>query len=158
MRPTTLGRVHTGGAATIGRTARLVLLACTLLCLAAMHTIGHGGVSHSAHHSEPQLTMTHQLLLMDEPAPGESDGCAGDGCARAAALPGSAHGGMGGWDVCVAVLSALAIAVLLAALLLIAVTGRFPPLFGGDRRRRTPRGPPLLPFGLTLATVSVLRT
>jgi hypothetical protein len=123
-----------------------------------MHTIGHGGVSHSAHHSEPQLTVTHQLLLMDEPAPGESDGCAGDGCARAAALPGSAPGGMGGWDVCVAVLSALAIAVLLAALLLIAVAGRFPPLFGRDPRRRTPRGPPLLPFGLTLATVSVLRT
>jgi len=64
---------------------------------------------------------------------------------------------MGSWDLCVAVLSAFAIALLLAALLLIAVTGRFPPRCDGQRRA-SPRAPPILPFGLTLATVSVLRT
>jgi hypothetical protein len=68
----------------------------------------------------------------------------------------SGDGGMGGWELCVAVLSAFAVAIMLAALLIAAVTGRFAPP-AGRRRGIVARGPPERPFGLTLATVSVLR-
>jgi hypothetical protein len=141
----------------IGRIARLVLLGCTLFGLAAMHTVGHGGMTHAAHHSESQPS-THQFSTMPAFAPASSDGCAGDGCVHPAALPGGGGAQMDRWGLCVAVLSAFAIAILLAGLLLSAVTGRFPPRFGGDRRRQAPRAPPILPLSLALATVSVLRT
>lgn len=142
--------MHTGREAVIGRTARLVLLLCTLFGLAAMHTIGHGGVDHASHHEQSQAVAAGVTLAMSSAAP---DGC----CSHAAELP-MRGGGMGSWDLCVAVLSAFAVAVLLAALLLIAVGGRRPPRSARDPSRWTPRAPPVLPFGLTLATVSVLRT
>jgi hypothetical protein len=132
----------------IGRIARLALLACTLFGLAAMHTIGHSGMAHAA---QP----THQFSTT--PALGPSDDCAGDGCVHPAALPGGGGAQMDRWGLCVAVLSAFAIAILLAGLLLTA-TGRFPLRSGDDRRRSAPRAPPTLPLSLTLATASVLRT
>ena len=140
----------------IGRIARLVLLGCTLFGLAAMHTIGHSGMSHADHHSETRSTAAHQPAAMLAFTPAESDGCAGDGCIHAAALP-TSNAQMNRWDLCVAVLSTLAIAVLLIALLLSAVTGRFPPRFDNGWSRPAPRAPPFLAWGLTLATVSVLR-
>jgi hypothetical protein len=152
------GRVQIGGTAMIGRIARLVLLACTLFGLAAMHTIGHGAMTHAGHHHETHATGTHQRSMMPAFTPAESDGCAGDGCAHTAAMPDGSGSRMNPWDLCVAILSGSAIAVLLAGLLLIAVTGRFPPRSGGGRLRRAPWVPPILPLGLTLATVSVLRT
>lgn len=139
-----------------------MLLVGTLFGLAAMHTIGHSAITHAGHGRGAQPSSTRQFstipaitATVSAVTQSQSDGCAGDGCLHAAALPDG--GQMGYWDLCVAVLSAFAIAMLLAALLLIAVTGRFPPRSGG-RRRFSPRGPPILPFGLTLATVSVLRT
>ena len=158
--------MHRRRAAVVGRVARLVLLACTLLGLAAMHTIGHSAAGHRAgHHDEvghPPIHAAEILGVMAQAAGGAedllagSDGCAGDGCVHAALMP-SGDGGMGGWELCVAVLSAFAVAVLLAALLLAAVTGRFAPPAGRRRGITAPRGPPVQPFGLTLATVSVLR-
>ena len=142
---------------TIGRIARLVLLACTLFGLAAMHTIGHSGMTHAGHHHEDQPASAHQVSTMPAFTAAQSDGCAGDGCVHAVVLP-EGGGQMDPWDLCVAVLSGLALALLLAGLLLLAVTGRFPPLFGGGRRRRRPWAASILPFGLAVATVSVLRT
>jgi Family of unknown function (DUF6153) len=149
--------VQTGRTATIGWIARLVLLGCTLFGLAAMHTIGHGGMIHADHHGEIVTAAGHQSPGTLRFASAESDGCAGDGCLHVAALP-SNGGQMDRWDLCVAVLNALPIALLLVALLLAAVTGRFPPhLRNGDRRPGL-RAPPIAAWGLTLATVSVLRT
>jgi len=150
--------VQTGETTTIGRIARLVLLACTLFGLAAMHTIGHSGMTHTGHHHEDQPASAHQVSTMPAFTAAQSDGCAEDGCVHAAALPEGGGGQMDPWDLCLAVLSGFAVALLLAGLLLLAVTGRFPPLFGGGRRHRRPWAPSTLPFGLTVATVSVLRT
>ncbi|RSM45643.1 hypothetical protein DMB66_50685 [Actinoplanes sp. ATCC 53533] len=144
------GRVL-GGVAVSGRIARLVLLACTLFGLAAMHTIGHGGGGHAAHHDEPRAAAVGMALTVGDTA---SDGCE---CDHTATQP-IGSSGMSGWGLCVAVLGALAVAVLLAALLLGAVTGRHPLRTARGPCRRAPRAPPVLPFGLTLATVSVLRT
>jgi len=143
------GRVL-GDVAVSGRVARLVLLACTLFGLAAMHTIGHGGVDHVGHHDEPRAVAVGMAFAVGDAA---SDGCE---CDHAAMQP-LGGSGMSGWGLCVAVLGALAVAVLLAALLLRAVTGRHP-LRAARDPGRAPRAPPVLPFGLTLATVSVLRT
>jgi hypothetical protein len=144
------GRVQTGGTAMIGRIARFVLLACTLFGLAAMHTIGHGTMSSAHHHEAPSVAM-HQLSAMPAFTPADSDGCAAGGCLHAAVLPDSG-GPMDLRDLCVAVLNAFAVAMLLAA-----VTGRLPP-GSGDGRRPALRLPPIPPWGLTVVTVSVLRT
>jgi len=141
--------VHTDVAAIGGRVARLVLLACTLFGLAAMHTLGHG----ATHHGEPAAAVT----LFSVATPAAPHDCGADGCDRAAAARMPGHG-MNGWDLCVAVLSAFAIAALVAALLLTAAASRSARRPPGDPGRRSPRAPPTLSFGLTLATVSVLRT
>ena len=151
-------RVHTGSAAIGRRIARLVLLACTLFGLAAMHTIGHGAVDHAGHHREPSAAVTLALFAIDDVAPSASHDCVADGCGQAAARHGSGGHGMGIAELCVAVLGALAVAVLLAALLLTMITGRSPPRAPRCQERKASRAPPVLPFGLTLAAVSVLRT
>jgi FlaG/FlaF family flagellin (archaellin) len=213
------GRVQSGAVAG-GRIARLLLLACTLFGLAAMHTIGHGGVDHVSHHDEPQAAVgdtvsvaasssltpvvaaggrktvdpmagavvampvvaaaarTPVAAVVDPMAaavgsmpvavtagrtPVAADAApmlvAADGCdCGHGAMQPLGGGGMAGWGLCVAVLGALAVALLLAALLLAALTGRYPPRQARAPGRTAPRAPPVLPFGLTLATVSVLRT
>jgi hypothetical protein len=125
-----------------------MLLVCTLVGLAAMHSLGHAGAMQTA----AMLTEGHHSAAM---AAGD---CAGDGCVQAAAAP---HGGgedMAGWDVCLAVVGGVVVAGLLAAALL-AGAGRYDvatALFGW--RRLGPRAPPApLRVGLALATVSVLR-
>jgi hypothetical protein len=157
--------VQSGATARIGRIARLVLLACTLFGLAAMHTIGHSGMAHADHHRDAGSAGSRQIVTLaiiaagvSSMSPGDSDGCAGDGCMHQAAMSAGGDGQMDRWGLCVAILTALAIGVLLVALLLRAAAGRSPPRSGRDRRRTLPRAPPWLPVGLTLATVSVLRT
>ncbi len=132
--------------------ARLLLLACTLLGLAAMHTIGHGlMVGHSSHTAHTQTTMAVASLT-------GHDGCAGDGCTSMTALADRTGGhGMSPWELCVAILTAFTVAVLLAVLLLRARTGRSPAPGSESGHARTPRAPPLLLMGLTLARVSVQR-
>jgi hypothetical protein len=161
-----VGRMRRDRAAVVGRVARLVLLACTLLGLAAMHTIGHSAVGHGADRqaaghmpvdAEQTLEAMAQTVASAAASFAESDRCAGDGCAHATLMP-TGMSGMGNWELCVAVLTAFAAAIVLAALLLAAATGRFPPPLCRRPAVTAPRGPPVSPFGLTLATVSVLRT
>lgn len=132
--------------------ARLLLLACVLLGLAAMHTIGHGlMVGHSSHAAHAQTTMAVASLT-------GHDGCAGDGCTAMTALADQTGGhGMSPWELCVAILTAFAVAVLLAALLLRARTGRSPAPGAESGYPQTPSAPPRLLMGLTLAKVSVQR-
>jgi hypothetical protein len=159
------GRVQSGATARIGRIARLVLLACTLFGLAVMHTIGHSGMAHADHHHDAASADSRQIVTLAAVAAGESsmtpadsDGCAADGCMHQAAMSAGDGGQMDRWGLCVAIMTAFVIAVLLVALLLSAVAGRSPPRSGRDRRRTLPRAPPWPRVGLTLATVSVLRT
>jgi hypothetical protein len=85
--------------------------------------------------------------------------CPGDGCTRLSD-PGRGGGAdMAGWSVCLAVVAGFAVTLLLAAAVA-ALTRRddSAPLLVG-RAGGGPRAPPgLLPVGLTLATMSVLRT
>jgi hypothetical protein len=148
--------------------ARLVLLACTLFGLAAMHTIGHNAAGHGAGHnddhaeSQPAAATEHvvamaQVALNAVVPVVEPGGCAGDRCTPTALVAHGTSGGMSGWGLCVAVLSSFAIAVLLFALLLTRASGRFRlwEMSGGPAR--SPRGPPGRSFGLSVAAVSVLR-
>ena len=150
-----LCRVQTA-VATIGRIARLVVLACTLLGLTALHTIGHAAVTGG---DRPAVTVSapEPGLVFVVAAPRDTDGCGDDGCTHESVLPGGAHDTSQRWDVCVAVLSVLAIGVLLVALLRIAALGRDPT----PARRRPPRTSRISrtpAFGLALTTIAVART
>jgi hypothetical protein len=132
-----------------GRLARWLLLACTLVGLTAMHSLGHGGGMHAV----AMLADRHDA----EATVAMADGCACDGCGHPAALPAEGDD-MTGWSVCLAVVGGFA-ALALLALAVAALTRR-----GGlagvlvDRLAAGPRAPPgRLPVGLALATVSVLR-
>jgi hypothetical protein len=105
-----------------------MLLASTLLALAAMHTVGHTGMQMNA--GVLVMPGSTATLVSRHVAPSEAvqavvaavmGGCADDGCADP-----SHHGGgpMSGWSICLAVLSGVAVIVLLAALLRRATTGR----------------------------------
>lgn len=137
-----------------GRTARLVLLLTTLIGLAAMHTLGHHGPHLGADHHRG-----HPAAMAPDPAIAVADGlmCAGDGCGVILTAPMSGGHGPGGWDVCVAVLVAFAV-LLLAATVLRARRAGATAHRGGPSSAARPRGPPTGRVGLTLATVSVLRT
>ncbi|WP_326564479.1 hypothetical protein [Micromonospora peucetia] len=160
---------------TAARGARLLLLFCTLLGLAAMHTIGHD--SHPAGHSaEPSA----HAVAGPGPHPDGADaamppqhdtalayvvvatfqavaGCAGD-CVPDRLLPfGGAGGELPGWGVCLAVLGAFVVTLLAAALLSAVARAVGPPGRGTAGTFPSPRAPPHRPVGLRLATVSVLR-
>ena len=117
-----------------------------------MHTIGHSSMPSGAHHAAPALQTA--AMASDAAAPAvEPMTCPGE-CAHAPAP--ARDGGIGGWSVCLAVLSALATLILLTVLVMRS---------GGHRHTgaaavpwsRVPRGPPVRRAGLVLATVSVLR-
>jgi hypothetical protein len=137
-----------------GRLARWALLACTLVGLAAMHSLGHDGGAHAS----AMLAEGHHAAVMTVAAADRAVDCAGDGCTHLSALPGGGGDDMPGWSICMAVLGGFAVVVLLGAAVL-AVARRYNSagtLLG--RSGAAPRAPPgLLPVGLTLATVSVLR-
>ncbi|SBT51296.1 hypothetical protein GA0070611_5113 [Micromonospora auratinigra] len=142
-----------------GRLVRLLLLFCTLVGLTAMHTLGHGAhapADHPAHVRTGHAADRHPAVV--PPAMEPMSDCAGDGC-RARLLPlGEAGGAPSGWDVCLAVLGAFAVALLVAGLLRSCArsAGHHP---GGPAGRVVgPRAPPPRRYGLRLATVSVLRT
>ncbi|MEV0725802.1 hypothetical protein AB0I37_23860 [Micromonospora purpureochromogenes] len=176
--------MRTATARPAGWWARLLLLACTLLGLAAMHTIGHGTHSVASHpdgHAAAPVRAAvgggavSQRVMVAQAALPETvpvaHGAASEavpvahvagpvsfaGQVGAVALPVDQPGGApSGWSVCLAVLGAVTVALLLATLLF----GRAHYAVAtrhSSRPSRGPRAPPPRPVGLRLATVSVLR-
>jgi hypothetical protein len=84
--------------------------------------------------------------------------CSGDGCQLLSPGSGSQPGGVSGWSVCLAVLSAFAFAVLLAMVLRQAIGGGLPVWWRAPPGPTSGRSPPASRVGLRLATVSVMRT
>lgn len=127
-----------------------MLLVCTLVGLAAMHTIGHTGPGGSTHATAASSTAAGMPGMTETvPAISAAVPCLGGHC--------DSHGAMDVFSVCMAVLQGLAVAVLLAMLLLtvLAGLGRLRPW----ERATTgaPRAPPVRRTGLTIAAISVLR-
>ncbi len=167
-----------------GRWGRLALLLCTLIGLAAMHTLGHGahsGGTHAGHggatprdgHPAPAALADGAVALwafaggMDVPVGGMvaavtlgvRAGCPAGGCAPARLLPdGGRADGPSGWSACLAVLGALGVALLVAVLLLTRARAPGPPSRQAGGVSAGPRAPPSRPLGLRLAEVSVSRT
>ncbi|WP_130331160.1 hypothetical protein [Micromonospora kangleipakensis] len=159
--------MRTEAAVTTGRWVRLLLLLSTLVGLATMHTLGHGAHASGGHRAgHPTQPAGHHLALpavLAEPAAtvgaavGAVADCPGAGC-HARALPLTGPGAdRSGWSVCLAVLGAFAVALLVAVLLRAGpwTVGRA--ARGSRRPACGPRAPPPRPWGLRLATVSVLR-
>jgi uncharacterized protein DUF6153 len=129
---------------------RWVLLVCTLVGLAAMHTIGHTGPGSHIHSAAASSAvagmagMTEATRAASAAAPCLDGHCDG-------------HGAMDVFSVCMAVLQGLGVAVLLALLLLTVLRGlgRLRPWAFADTG--VPRGPPVRRTGLTIAAISVLR-
>ncbi|TNH28676.1 hypothetical protein FHG89_14705 [Micromonospora orduensis] len=144
-----------------GRMARWVLLACTLFGLAAMHTLGHAGMHMGTHPGHGPAGAVAVAGGMDVPADVAAAVTAvtGEcpGCAHVSGPQGPGRDGMPGWSVCLAVLTGLAVLVLLTAW-----WWARPRPVGSQTRNvsalsRVSRGPPR-PVGLSLARLSVLRT
>ncbi len=88
---------------------------------------------------------------------GAASGCPGD-ARQVRALPlGDLGGDPSGWSVCLAVLGALAAALLVAVLLRAGSRLAGPTVGGPFRVAAGSRAPPTRPYGLRLATASVLR-
>jgi hypothetical protein len=126
----------------------LVLLACTLLGLAAMHVLGH-----SAHHSPPinaamTATISGHVVV---------DGCPDGHCEHPSDSGRGRHEDTPAWGVCLAVLAGFGIAMLIAWLLLGSgkASGVGPP--PGRVDCGVPHVPAWQGVGLRLATGSVLR-
>ncbi|MCG5466782.1 DUF6153 family protein [Micromonospora sp. NPDC053740] len=139
-------------AARTGHLVRFVLLACTLIGLAAMHSLGHDPLSmrSDSGHSSP----TTAVLA----PPAAQDGCTSDTCDQQTVTPaGHGNGHMPGWQVCLAVVTALSLAVVLG-LLLFTHTSRAHTRIRSACCATSCRAPPARRLGLHLASVSVLRT
>ena len=133
--------------------ARWLLLLCTVIGVAAMHTLGHTGMAGHDHESiamarssiaVPASTAVRQLTAVIA--------CTGDRCPA-----GPGHGSSGGWSVCLAILTGLALVALLAVRSLAARRR------GGRVREQVLRGgqpsraPPTRGSGLTITATTVLR-
>jgi len=95
-------------------------------------------------------------VVIGAPAPGDRDGCDGDGCTHLAAMPISGSHTSRWWEVCVAILSVLALGAL-------ALRARWRTRGVVGVVDLTPRRPPpstrvTRPLGLALAAGAVLRT
>lgn len=136
------------------RLARLLVLVCTVLGVAALHTVGHAAVTGPDHHSGATVvTDSANVSLGQVVTPGDDGGCDGDGCMhQAAALSGSQDTSR--WsDVCLAVLTVLLVGVLGTRFWTIG-TAR---LFALKRQRRR-SAVAVRPFGLAVTAVTVIRT
>ena len=152
-------------AVTTGRWVRLLLLLCTLVGLTAMHTLGHA--AHASGGDRAGHAVAGHAAPHAVPA-GMTDGCRGGGCGHARLLPlGDAHsrvlplgdpgGDRSGWSICLAVLGAFAVTLLIAMVLRAGSRASGPAARGALRPAPGPRAPPTRPYGLRLATASVLR-
>jgi hypothetical protein len=143
------------------RSARWLLLACTLFGLATMHTLGHAGMQMHPHHNHgaelaavAPVASTPGSGTHNEVAEPAIGGFCNGGCAHAPTP--SPHDGMAGWGVCLAVLGAVAILTLLA--MLVSPSRRWErPASVADPWAVVARGPPARPAGLSVAALSVLR-
>jgi magnesium-transporting ATPase (P-type) len=146
--------------ASIGRTARWMLLLSTVFGLAMMHTLGHAGMhmghgdSHGAVQTNPAsagmpataidpTAIMAVTVVMAMIAPECTDGTCPD------------DGAMSGWSICLAVLGGLAIAVLFALLLRCRRQHTIDP-HTTTAVRAIPRPPPTA-FGVTVRSTAVLR-
>jgi hypothetical protein len=134
-----------------GHVARLLLLACTVLGVAALHTIGHTGLTGPGGHRPAAASAVPAIVA------GDLGDCDGDGCLHLAAGPAGAADTSRWWEVCVAVLSALA-AGALAVRLWALLRGAAVTVAGPFRWRPPPRTACGPTAGLILATTVVLRT
>ncbi|MGI5519914.1 DUF6153 family protein [Micromonospora sp. CA-259024] len=138
-------------AARAGLLVRFVLLASTLIGLAAMHSLGHDPIASM------RSDGGHASHTAAQPAPPAAHGCDSDNCDHPSATPlghGNAH--LPGWQVCLAIVTAVGLTVALGALLL-ARTSHARPRQRPSRRAPSSRAPPVPHVGLHLASVSVLR-
>jgi hypothetical protein len=136
----------------VGRTARLVLLLATALGLALMHTLGHTGVRTDGHPAMTGMSTTaavgaagmlSAVVAAAQPCPdGHCDGHGGHGS--------------GAWSACLAILTGLAVVVMLLWLLTVVQGRRLLPV-PAVLRPLSPRAPPDRSTGLTLASAAVLR-
>ncbi|MEV6303909.1 DUF6153 family protein [Actinoplanes sp. NPDC051861] len=127
----------------VGRSARLALLLATALGLALMHTLGHTGVRADPHLTVSGMGATAMGTAVEQPCPdGHCDGHGGHGS--------------GAWSACLAILTGLAVIVVLLWLLT-AVGGRRLLPLPTVLRAKSPRAPPDHTTGLTLASAAVLR-
>ncbi|MGC4806645.1 hypothetical protein [Micromonospora sp. DT233] len=174
-----------------GPLVRFVLLACTLVGLAAMHSLGHdptmalrADAGHPGqttvgpapgHHGRTAAGMDGghlgraavlaRSVVLARPAVfippvvlALPAGCAGGTCeGQSASAYLGGHGHLPGWQVCLAVLTVLGLAVLLG-LLLVTRAGRARTRCWSAPRVGRCRAPPARRLGLHLASVSVLRT
>lgn len=131
------------------RLVRLLLLALTVLGVAALHTLGHAAITGPEQHSRVPAVASLTPVLADQ------DGCAGDGCDHRSVMPIDNGQGSRWWETCLAVLSILAAGIFAVAL---SWHTRTAAAGGAGPRRPPPRAARTLPLGLTLATVAVLRT
>lgn len=157
--------------------ARLLLIACTAIGVAALHTLGHATASPDGHsigrliaaQAGPVVvaqagtvavaqagtgTGTVAVALSIRPAGTDDDGCAGDGCTHEGALPDNGREPWHGWEVCLAILSVLATLLAVAVLRPVGIVRLGPPA----GRWRLTSGPMRPPVGLALASTAVLRT
>ncbi|WP_204299289.1 DUF6153 family protein [Actinoplanes campanulatus] len=140
----------------MGRVARWVLLACTLVGLSAMHTLGHAGMHKPGGHSAGvHVEGDSPVIRVLSADAGSGDHCAG--CVHLRSGDGDPDGGMAGRSICLAVLTGFAVLILLAALLHAVLTRRRVPRLRGGRGAAPARAPPTGHVGLVLATDSVLR-
>jgi hypothetical protein len=128
------------------RLARWLLLVSTVFGLAMMHTLGHAGMQMDS--------PTHQHA-MAQGVVASAQKVAAEMVAPCPDCP--AGHAMDGWSVCLAVLSGLAVLVLLAALSL-RLSRRSPrPRVVPDRPPGGPRAPPRPAAGLAVVSIAVLR-
>lgn len=153
-----------------GRIARWLLLACTILGLAAMHSLGHGshadgghgehataaghGSSSGAPAFAAAMSETFTAVLMAAPTAVTGGACSGD--CHGAGGPGRPRDDMSGFSVCLAVLAAFGIAVLLAWLRVRTPARIAVPAHRSLRWARV-RAPPTAGTGLRVAALSVMR-
>lgn len=137
------------------RIARLMLLAVTLFGFAALHTIGHAAMTRSDQHTIGLSTVQAGLGHVAALIPGDDD-CNTDGCTHPAIMSAGTSDSRQRGDVCVAILSVIAIGVLLAARLLLTVLGRASVFARGwpTRHGRIPRPPA---YGLAVTGLAVIR-
>jgi hypothetical protein len=161
--------------AAAGRIARWLLLACTIIGLAAMHSLGHGSSHTGAGHDKQPSTAAHgerlsavpafaaamsgsmtalTVVLTAAPAAMTSGVCSGD--CHLAGGPSRHRDDLPGFSVCLAVLASFGIAVLLAWLRLSTPAPAW-------ARARTPvlwvasRAPPRAGARRRVAALSVMR-